>query len=77
MENLCIDLSQWLNSYAFLIKEVRQRHPETCNGKQNWDVCASEFVWIDDGKTDFQGFTTIVKETGEEVTILEKNKSHE
>ena len=66
---LAIDLAQWLIFYNSVISKIRKERPNFCKGKTNWQISESEFTFIDDGKNDFVGFTSEIKETGEQITI--------
>ena len=66
---LAIDLAQWLIFYNSVISKIRKERPDFCKGKTNWQISESEFTFINDGKNDFVGFTSEIKETGEQITI--------
>lgn len=65
IERLATDTALWLIQYQKIISELRSRHPDKYNNKNNWEIAQGYFNWLDDGKNDLIGFHTTVKETGE------------
>ena len=50
---LSLDLMQFLLWYSETIKSVREKMPEICENKTNWEIAKGKFIWVDDGKNDF------------------------
>ena len=69
ISTLAIDLAQWLLFYNSVISKLRKEKPAFCEGKTNWQISESAFIFIDDGKNEFMGFTSEIKETGEQITV--------
>lgn len=74
VDNLSVDIYQWLRAYVFMIEKVRNDMPDVCDGKNNWDIVSANFKWIDDGKTDFLGFTVGVNGTDQVIDIKSDKK---
>ena len=75
VQNLAIDLAQWLIYCTNTIEQLREKHPELCKGKTNHEIAKCTFIWIDDGKNDLNNVKLVKKETGEVVNVKLKGKS--
>lgn len=64
-EVFIIDLANYLHFYGSSIEDVRNKHPEETKELLNFDIIKSKFVWIDDGKNDFNAIDIINAKTGE------------
>lgn len=56
-EKFLIDMAQGLGHYITAIEEIRNKHPEMCEGKKNSEMMKFGYTWIDDGKNDVKGIT--------------------
>lgn len=64
-EGFCIDFMMWLKGYIKVMEKSREQMPKETEGKTNWEICQSKFIWYDDGKNDLKGFTVKDNNTGE------------
>lgn len=64
IDNLCVDLLQWLNHYVYVISKLREANEEITKGKKNTEIAKGSFEWHDDGKSDFLGVNVIDEKTG-------------
>lgn len=72
-ELLSVDLLQWLNFTISTIESIRKNNPKETEGKLNWEITKSTFIWVDDGKNDFKGATIKNENTGE-IKIIKPRK---
>ena len=63
-EAITTDLMLWLMYVVQFYEEARKLNPDL-KDKTNWELSASHFIWIDDGKHDMKSVTIRNKETGE------------
>jgi hypothetical protein len=56
------------------MEKIREKHPKECEGKENWEIMKSSFIWIDDGKNDLKEVKLTNTKTGEIKKIKIKKK---
>lgn len=64
-QNFFTDMLGAFGMYSEAIKLMREKHPEQCKDKTNWEICQFHFDWIDDGKNDLKYMRFHTRETGE------------
>src|SRR5699024_3221413 len=74
VDNLSIDIYQWLRAYAHVLEKLKKEKHEVFDGKSNWEVLQATFMWIDDGKNDYKGTVVTNRQTGEDIYIKAKKK---
>jgi hypothetical protein len=73
-KRLSVDLLLWLNHNVNTMEKIREKHPKECEGKENWEIMKSSFIWIDDGKNDLKEVKLTNTKTGEIKKIKIKKK---
>jgi len=64
-DRFTIDLLQWIHYYIQVIDGTKNKYPEVCKDKTNWEIAKGKFIWIDDGKNEMKSVKVTNTKTGE------------
>lgn len=64
-EGLSTDFLLWLHYTMVTIEALKEKDPEGCKGKTNWEIMQSIFIWVDDGKRGISSLQVKDKATGQ------------
>ena len=69
-QRLSIDFVSWMATYLGHVNHIKKEYPKQTEGKDNWEITSSQFVWIDDGKNDLKSIELKDKSTGEIINSI-------